>query len=56
MKNYGEERVRSDEKITKIIEEKSLEEFVEYWMNQDLFASLKNLPEEKIVEKQDVKS
>ncbi len=43
-----EERVRSDEKIIKIIEEKSIEEFVEYWMNQDLFASLKNLPKEKI--------
>jgi 2-succinyl-6-hydroxy-2,4-cyclohexadiene-1-carboxylate synthase len=43
-----EERVRSDEKVINIIKEKSLEKFVEFWMNQDLFASLKNLPSEKL--------
>ena len=43
-----EERIRSDENIIKMIEEKSLEEFVEYWMNQDLFATLKNWPKEKL--------
>lgn len=41
------ERRQSDEKIIKLIEEKSLEEFIDYWMNQDLFATLKNLSKEK---------
>ena len=50
-----EERVKSDEKIMKLIEEKSLEEFVEYWMNQDLFASLRNLPEKKLAKIQNSK-
>jgi 2-succinyl-6-hydroxy-2,4-cyclohexadiene-1-carboxylate synthase len=42
-----QERVLADEKIIKMIEGKSLEEFIEFWINQDLFASLKNLPKEK---------
>jgi 2-succinyl-6-hydroxy-2,4-cyclohexadiene-1-carboxylate synthase len=40
-----EERRQADEKIIKLIEEKSIDEFVEFWMNQDLFASQKNLPQ-----------
>ena len=46
------ERVQYDEKIIKMIQEKSLEEFIEFWMNQDLFASLKNLPKEKLLRSQ----
>ena len=46
------ERVQNDEKIIKMIQEKSLEEFIEFWMNQDLFASLKNLPKEKLLRSQ----
>lgn len=42
-----EERNQSDEKIIKMIEEKPLEEFIDYWMNQDLFASLRKLPKDK---------
>lgn len=50
-----EERVRSDEKIIKLIEEKPLEEFVEFWMNQDLFATLKSLPQEKLIKIKNLK-
>jgi 2-succinyl-6-hydroxy-2,4-cyclohexadiene-1-carboxylate synthase len=51
-----QERVRSDEKIIRLIEGKPLEEFVDFWMNQDLFASLKNLPEEKMVKSKRLKA
>lgn len=43
-----EERRQADSKIIKLIEEKTIDEFVEFWMNQDLFASQKKLSEEKL--------
>lgn len=50
-----DERVQSDAKIIKMIKEKPIEEFVDFWMNQDLFASLKNLPSEKLAKIQNSK-
>lgn len=50
------ERKQSDENISQMIEEKSIDEFVEYWMNQDLFASLRILPEEKIIKNERLKA
>ncbi len=44
-----EERRQSDAKIINLIREKSLEEFVDYWMDQDLFSTLKSIPEEKLL-------
>ena len=38
------ERIQSDEKLAQFIENHSMEEFVDYWMNIDLFKSQKNLP------------
>lgn len=49
------ERILADEKIVKLIKAKSLEEFIEFWINQDLFASLKNLPKEKFEQIQNSK-
>jgi 2-succinyl-6-hydroxy-2,4-cyclohexadiene-1-carboxylate synthase len=49
------ERILSDEKIVRMIEEKLIEEFIEFWVNQDLFASLKNLPTKKLAEIQNSK-
>ena len=49
-KKLREERVRSDAKIIKLIEEKSLKEFAEFWLNHDILASLKNLPHNKYKE------
>ncbi len=47
-----EERILHDEQVIEILEKKSLEEFFKFWMSQDLFASLKNLPEEKVRQSQ----
>jgi 2-succinyl-6-hydroxy-2,4-cyclohexadiene-1-carboxylate synthase len=44
------ERILEDEQVIEIIEKKSLEEFFKFWMSQDLFASLKSIPEEKLLE------
>lgn len=54
--NLRNERRQSDENISQMIGEKSIEEFIEYWMNQNLFASLKKLPEEKIVKSERLKA
>ena len=45
--NLRNERRQSDEKVIKLIEEKPIEEFIEFWLNQDLFASLRKLPKDK---------
>ena len=45
-----EERVRSDEDLAKFIGRASIEEFVNYWMNIDLFKTQKKLPREKLSE------
>ncbi|MHB8581234.1 MAG: 2-succinyl-6-hydroxy-2,4-cyclohexadiene-1-carboxylate synthase [Ignavibacteriaceae bacterium] len=37
-----------DEKLASFIKDNSIEDFVDYWMNIDLFASQKNLPTEKL--------
>ena len=50
-----EERRQSDAKIIKLIEEKPLEEFIDYWINQDLFATLKTFPAEKLAKIQNSK-
>ena len=50
-----EERRQSDSKIIKLIEEKPLEEFIDYWINQDLFATLKTIPAEKLAKIQNSK-
>ncbi len=44
------ERVKLDNELADFVESHSIEEFVEYWMNVDLFASQKNLPKEKLDE------
>lgn len=44
-----EERRQNDAQIVKLIKEKTVEEFVEFWMNQDLFHSLKNAAKDRIV-------
>lgn len=41
------ERIIADNLLCKMINEKGVETFVEYWMNLDLFKSLRRLPEEK---------
>ena len=46
-KSLRSERVNSDEQLARYIEAHSLEEFVDFWMNIDLFDSQKNLPKEK---------
>ncbi len=42
------ERKKKDEKLASFIENHSIEEFVDYWMNIDLFKSQKNLTQEKL--------
>ena len=42
------ERILHDEQVIEIIEKKSLEEFFKFWMSQDLFSTLKSIPEEKL--------
>lgn len=44
------ERTANDEKLAQFIEIHSIEEFVDYWMNIDLFNSQKNLPKIKLNE------
>lgn len=44
-----QERILADEKIIKMIEEKTIVEFNDFWMNQDLFATLKSLQQEKLL-------
>ena len=44
-----QERILHDGKIVEIIEKKSLEEFFKFWMSQDLFATLKLIPEDKLL-------
>lgn len=44
------ERTVSDEKLAQFIESHSMAEFVDYWMNIDLFNSQKNLPKIKLNE------
>ncbi len=41
------ERAKSDQHLAEYIESHPIEEFVDYWMNMDLFDSQKNLPKEK---------
>lgn len=41
------ERIIADNLLCKMINEKGVESFVEYWMNLDLFKSMKILPKEK---------
>ncbi|NWF88543.1 MAG: 2-succinyl-6-hydroxy-2,4-cyclohexadiene-1-carboxylate synthase [Ignavibacteriaceae bacterium] len=49
------ERIENDSKLIKMIEEKSIDEFVEYWMNQALFDSLKTLSKKKLAKIQNSK-
>ena len=44
------ERVAQDERIAGFIESHTLEEFIDYWMNIDLFKSQKYLPKEKLTD------
>lgn len=44
-----QERILADEKIIKMLEEKTIEEFIDFWMNQDLFATLKSVPQDKLL-------
>jgi 2-succinyl-6-hydroxy-2,4-cyclohexadiene-1-carboxylate synthase len=43
-----EERILNDKKLAKFILENTIEEFIDYWMNIDLFESQKSLPKDKI--------
>ena len=43
-----QQRILHDEQVIEILEKKPLEEFFKFWMSQDLFTSLKNLPSEKL--------
>jgi 2-succinyl-6-hydroxy-2,4-cyclohexadiene-1-carboxylate synthase len=45
-----EDRILSDEKLAKFIKSHSIEEFVDYWMNLDLFKSQRTLPQEILKE------
>ena len=42
-----EKRINQDSSICEFINSKSIDEFVNFWMNKDIFSSLKKLPEEK---------
>lgn len=44
------ERVLHDEQVIEIIEKKPIEEFFKFWMSQDLFSTLKSIPEEKLLQ------
>jgi 2-succinyl-6-hydroxy-2,4-cyclohexadiene-1-carboxylate synthase len=44
------ERIHHDEKIVEIIEKKPIEEFFKFWINQDLFSTLKSISEEKLLQ------
>lgn len=50
-----EERRLNDAKIIKLIEEKSLDEFIDFWINQDLFATMKNIPLKRVLRSQILK-
>ena len=43
------ERILHDEQVIEILEKKPIEEFFKFWMSQDLFATLKSIPEEKLL-------
>jgi 2-succinyl-6-hydroxy-2,4-cyclohexadiene-1-carboxylate synthase len=47
--NLKNERAKQDEELTRFIEENTIEEFINYWMNIDLFNSQKSLPKEKLI-------
>jgi 2-succinyl-6-hydroxy-2,4-cyclohexadiene-1-carboxylate synthase len=53
--NQKRERVKNDEKLAEFIETHTMEEFVNYWMNLNLFNSQKDLPGEKLEEIKKVK-
>jgi len=42
-----DERIKQDNAVCEYINTHSINEFVNFWMNKDLFSSLKKLPEEK---------
>ena len=42
------QRQNDDERLAEYIENNTLEDFVDYWMNIDLFSSQKELPEDKL--------
>jgi 2-succinyl-6-hydroxy-2,4-cyclohexadiene-1-carboxylate synthase len=46
---FRQERILHDEQIIEILENKSLEEFFKFWISQDLFVTLKSIPEEKLL-------
>ena len=43
-----EKRVKQDSELISFIENHTIEEFADYWMNIDLFKSQRNMPEEKL--------
>jgi 2-succinyl-6-hydroxy-2,4-cyclohexadiene-1-carboxylate synthase len=45
-----EERISNDKLLAEFIKSHPLEEFVDYWMNLDLFRTQKNLPQNKLIE------
>ncbi len=49
------ERVESDNELADFIQSHSMEEFVDFWMNIDLFESQKSLPNEKLRELRETK-
>ena len=46
--NLRKERITADEELANFILENSIEKFIDYWMNIDLFKSQKSLPDEKL--------
>ncbi len=47
-KTEREVRKKQDKELTEFIKAHSIDEFVEHWLNKNLFDSLKKLPEEKL--------
>lgn len=43
------ERIKQDKKLAEFINENSIEKFIDYWMNIDLFSTQKKLPKEKLL-------
>ena len=46
-KKLREERIKQDEELAAFIESHSMEEFVDYWMNKDIFNTQRRFSEEK---------
>lgn len=57
IENFNERiaRIESDNKLIEMIESQTVEEFIDYWMNQELFQTQKKLPAIKLEEIRKIK-